>query len=104
MKLKKLHIKKHENDIHIHMPMPPSFSVDNSVMPEIKDWQVGETYRLVIDVRQTSKSEMVMHDKEVIDGRMEIVAYKYLPKKSVEEMSDKEFEEYQGEVLSKGKM
>jgi len=79
---------------------PPSFSVDAEQMPEIKNWEVGAKYRLVIEVEQTSKNE----NEHMVTGGFNIVAYKHLPTKSIDDMTDKEFAEYQDESLSKGNL
>ena len=65
-------------------------------MLEIKDWEVGEKYRLIIEVEMKSKSER----EEMIEGSFDISAYKHLKPKSPEEMDDEEFGEYQGKKLS----
>ncbi len=77
---------------------PPSFRIDEKQMPEIKKWDVGEKYRLVIDIEMKSKNETQL-DK--INGAFDLVAYKYIPKKGVLEMNDKEFEEEEGKQLQK---
>lgn len=101
MKLKKIPVKESKemmDSVPHEMGMyPPSFYVGSKQIPEIKNWEVGETYQLVIEVVQKSKTENDMG----VDSSFDIVAYKYLPKKKVEDMNDEEFGEYQGEVMSK---
>ena len=75
----------------------PSFGVSAKQMPEIKDWDVGKKYRIVIEVEQKSKEERNDH----VHASFDIVAYKHLRKKSIDEMTDKEFGIHQGKVLSK---
>jgi len=54
---------------------------------------------MTIDVRMDSKEDMMDMPTR---GGFAIVAYKILPgPKTMEEMSDKEFGEYQGKVLEK---
>ena len=80
---------------------PPSFSIDSEQMPEIKNWKVGNTYRLEIEVVQKSLES----NEKSTSARFDIVAYKNLGKpKSIDEMTDTEFEEYQGESLDKGEL
>ena len=76
----------------------PSFYIDAEQMPEIKDWEVGKKYRLVVEVEQKRKEE----SENSTSANLEIVAYKYLPKKSINDMTDEEFGEYQSESLNKG--
>lgn len=96
--------EKHKNTMSYDMPEMsmdrPSFYVNGQQMPEIKDWEVGEEYQLVVNVTMKSKNE----NDDKIDGRFEIGAYKHMPKKKMEDMDDKEFAEYQGKVLSTGKL
>ena len=97
--LKKIEAHEHKAtaDEPKYTMYPPSFSVAGMQMPEIKNWEVGKRYVLVIEVEQKSKSK----DEKEIRGTFDIVAYKHLKEKTPEEMDDKEFEEYQGEMLSK---
>lgn len=78
----------------------PSFYIDAAQMPEIKHWEVGGKYRLVIDVEQKSKNER----EDSTDASFDILAYRHLPKKSIDDMTDQEFGEYQGESLAKGEL
>ena len=75
----------------------PSFYTNDEQIPELKHWEVGEKYRLVVDVIQKSKEEV----EKSTSARFEIVGYKYMPHKSMDEMTDKEFAEYQDEMMSK---
>lgn len=74
--------------------MAPSFYVDDEQMPEISNWEVGEKYRLVIEIEQKSKNE----NEHRTDGRFEIVGYKYLPEKTYDEMTDAEFQKVQNKA------
>lgn len=78
----------------------PSFGLSSKQMPEIRDWEVGKNYKLVIEVNMRSKNEDEREGKTNASGSLELVAYKILKSKSVDEMSDKEFGEYQGKALS----
>ena len=70
---------------------PPSFNVTSEQIPEIKDWEVGEKYRLVIEVEQKSKAE---NDNKIVDSRFEIVSYKTI------EDDDSVLEKQQAKALS----
>lgn len=35
----------------------PSFSIDATTLPAIKDWKVGKKYQIILDVEQTSLSK-----------------------------------------------
>ena len=80
----------------MHGSYPPSFSVDADQMPEIKDWEVGQKYKMVVEVEMKG----MMEDKDKIHGDFNVVAYKYLPEKAIEDMSDDEFGDYQDKVLA----
>ena len=75
----------------------PSFSVDAEQMPEIKSWKVGGKYRIMIEVEQKSKNER----EESVDASFDILAYKHLPDKKIEDMTDEEFGQHQSEALDK---
>ena len=107
-KLKKIKVtKRSEYDSPTIQPPAylPSFRVGDKQMPEIRKWTVGEKYRLVIEVLQTSQ-EMSVDDNGIsnVSAGFDIVAYKYLKAKTIDEMNDEEFEEYQGESLAKGEL
>lgn len=71
--------------------MNPCFHVDENQIKEIKNWEVGETYQMVVDVVMTSKRE---EQNSLVTAELDVVAYKYLPRKKIEEMTDAEFGEY----------
>ena len=79
------------------MRMGPMFHVDDMMMPEIKDWEVGKKYKMVVEVEMKSMSK----DEDMTSGGFELVAYKPMPDKEPKDMDDKEFEEYQGKEMSK---
>lgn len=79
----------------------PSVHLSSKQMPEIRNWEVGKNYKLVIEVNMRSKNEDERDGKTNASGSLEIVGYKVLGKaKDIDEMSDKEFGEYQGKALS----
>jgi|SRR3990167_2890314 len=98
MHLKKIKVDEMQGVMPNPMSWPPSFSINAKQMPEIKDWEVGKKYRLVIEVEQKSKNER----EDSLDASFEIVAYKHLKEKTMDEMSDSEFGEYQGQVMERG--
>ena len=75
----------------------PYFRTDAKQMPEVKNWEQGEFYKFVVEVKMKSKRD----DERGTRAEFEIVAYKPIVKKSINEMTDKEFGEHQGEELSK---
>ncbi len=79
----------------------PSFSLSSKQMPEIRKWDVGKNYKLVIEVNMRSKNENERDGNTDASGSLEIVAYKIIKTKSIDDMSDEEFGEYQGKELSK---
>ncbi len=95
LKLKK--IKSGKKVIGLDMPMmdsyPPTVHLNDTQVPEIKDWDVGETYQIVMDVKQTSKSE----DKNGnVNSSFEVVGYKPVE----DDMSDSDLEDLQGKAMS----
>ncbi|KKN30973.1 hypothetical protein LCGC14_0828670 [marine sediment metagenome] len=101
LKLKKIPVKPMPKEMKVGIEdspsiFPPSFHIDEKQMPEIKKWDVGEKYRLVVDIEMKSKNETQL-DK--INGQFDLTAYKYIPKKSVLDMNDKEFEEEEGKRM-----
>ncbi|MBI4136852.1 hypothetical protein HY469_02205 [Candidatus Roizmanbacteria bacterium] len=102
MKLKKIKVPATNSNgdipMSMSMSMLPSFHADETIIPEIKNWKVGGKYELVIEVEQKMQSEVTINGVSKIEGRFDIVAYKFLPKKSIEEMTDIEFSEYQNEM------
>ena len=103
IKLKKIPVdtKGLGEDIFEEALFPPSFHVYERQMPEIEAWEVGEIYRLVIDVEQISKNSRKKGDKVVgTDASFEIRKYKWIKEKALEEMTDKEFSDKQGGLLA----
>ena len=93
LKLKKIPTaKNHEG---MDMPMmgeyPPTLHLTGKQVPEIKDWDVGEEYEMVVRVKQTSKSE---NKDGMVDASFEVTAYK-----AMDEMSDSDMEYMQAEGL-----
>lgn len=80
---------------------PPSFHAEEKQIPEIRKWKVGEKYVMIIEVEQKSMNE---DQKDRLSASFDIVAYKCLPKKSIDKMTDKEFGEYQGKSMAKGEL
>lgn len=81
----------------------PSLHLSSKQMPEIRNWEVGSNYKLVIEVNMRSKSEDEKSGKTNASGSLELVAYKVIKEKTIDDMTDEEFGEYQGKELSKRK-
>lgn len=101
LKLKKIPLAPKREDECFDSPMGlssyyPSFAASNLQIKEVQDWDVGETYRIILDVKMTSKRKGM---DEPANGGFDIVAYKAFAKKSLDNLTDKEFEEYQGEQM-----
>lgn len=103
LKLKKIPVQ--EPRVGIDMPerrlYPPSFQIEAEQMPEIKDWEVGKKYRLIVEIEQKSAHQ---NEKDRMNASFDIVAYKHLKPKSMDEMNDEEFDEYSGEALARGSL
>lgn len=78
----------------------PSFHVTNKQIPEIKSWEVGKNYKMVIEVNMRSKSEDERSGSKNASASLEVVAYAVGKAKDISKMTDKEFGAYQGEALS----
>lgn len=76
---------------------PPRFDVTDNQMSEIKEWEVGEKYLMVVEVRQTSKTA---REGQPVRAEFDIVRYKALSGKSMEDMTDEEFQVEQGKALA----
>jgi len=57
----------------------------DSILPEIKTWQVGKRYKIVLDVEQVELRKDEMYDKEGMSARFKIFKAtphdKYMAKK-----------------------
>lgn len=95
LKLKKIPTEKWDNKLS-DMPYSPSVNFDTKQIPEIKDWEVGETYQVVFEIKQMNKSE---NKDGMVNAGFDILGYKILG----EDMSDTDIEEMQAEGLSNNK-
>ncbi len=96
LRLKKIPVKKTDYPKPLAEDVPyynPSFSLNDKQVSEIKDWDVGETYQLCIEVSMTSKQE---YKDGGVSGGFDIIAYKSLG----ENMSDGDMEEMQGQAMA----
>lgn len=92
LKLKKIPTEKWDNK-GLDAPYFPGVNFDTKQIPEIKEWEVGETYQIVLEIKQTSKSE----DKEgKVNASFDITGYKVLDG----EIDDADLEEMQAKGLA----
>lgn len=82
----------------------PYLYVNDRQIPEIKKFEVGESYEMIIRVTPRSKDEHESTSDERSSVELAVTAYKVIEKKSMDDMSDEEFGEYQGEALKSGKL
>ena len=80
----------------------PHLHLNSEQVPEVHVWEVGEVYRMVIDIRQDSKDFDKPTGKTM--AGFKIVGYKALRIKSIDEMSDEEFAVHQDQELEKATM
>ena len=52
--------------------MPPSFSVDEKQLPEIKKWKIGEKYELYLEVEMTRISKNEWREDSPINASLKI--------------------------------
>ena len=98
-KLKKIKVSEKHDMLEVAGGLstyPPSFHVGEKQMPEIKDWEVGKKYKLMIEVEQKSLSQ----NESGRDASFDIVAYAVMEEKDFDKMSDEEMEMEQGKALS----
>ena len=101
--LKKIPVKKREKSDYpmvsmddYRMSYPPSFYLIDKQVPEIEGWEVGKTYKIVVEIEMTGKNEVKdkSADKIGVSGNFDIVGYDA-------EESDEDLEAIQGKALSK---
>lgn len=73
----------------------PSLHLNSNQVSEIKDWETGEEYHILLKIKQTSKRE---ERDEDVEAGFDIIAYRV--KNKVEDMSDDEFAEEKTKALS----
>ena len=100
LKLKKIPVgKKHEGvDMPVENEYPPTIHLTDKQGPEIKDWSVGKSYQMIVEVKQTSMSENKDGKEVRVDASFEITAYKVFD--DLENMSDEDLEYLQGKGLA----
>lgn len=78
-------------------PYLTSVNFDSVQIPEVKDWDVGEEYTIVLKVKMTNKSQYQEGEKnQKTNAGFEVEAYKALD----DDYSDADLEELQGKGLS----
>ena len=99
-KLKKIPVESYGDLKEKNRKYLPTLYLDEKQVPDIKDWEVGGEYDIVIRVKQTSKNENHLEDEENnLNAGFNIVAYKVLDK----DLDDEDMEHLQAEGLkSKG--
>ena len=79
---------------------PPTLSLSEEDLPEIKGWRVGQTYKMVVEAKQTSSSmgDTIMGEgKKKMNARFEIVNVKAIDGKA----STEDFQEFESEYSKK---
>lgn len=78
---------KNEPSSVASMPKPkPTLTLDEETLPAIKDWKVGNTYRLVLEVKQKSLEDPEYLEDSKLHARFEVL--KVMPHKN----SDPDFD------------
>ena len=54
MKMRSLQENMEKASIGMQQPYFPSFTVTDKQLPEANDWEVGKTYKVMLEVRQSS--------------------------------------------------
>lgn len=76
----------------------PFLSLNSDQIPELLDWEPGGHYRLEVELRQDSQN---INPAKRVQGSFSIVAYKHIPVKEIEDMSDAEFGQHQGQEMDR---
>lgn len=95
LKLKKIQTESY-NDYPLEHAYFPYLTLNSKQISELKDWEVGETYQIILEIKQKSKSESETKDLSVINSTFDITAYKVISG----DISDADLEEMQGLALS----
>lgn len=77
----------------------PYLTLTSEQVPDVATWENGMEYDMIIEVRQSGST--LDKVSGITRADMKIIAYKVLKEKSIEEMDDKEFEDYQDKQLVK---
>ena len=103
LKLKKIPIEKMDKDTEKSIvgpsSWPPSFSVNDKQMPEIRDWKVGEKYQIMIEVEMKSFRDKAIADKPAkinASASFDILAYSGM---DIKDMDDEEFRKYESKAM-----
>lgn len=82
VKSREQHEKEHPGEImHEHDLLSlPNFRANEKQIPEVKKWETGKNYRLIIDIKQTGKHE---EREEPVRAEFDIVGYKVVSNKTV---------------------
>ena len=75
----------------------PHLSLNSDQVPELFNWEVDGQYRLIIDIVQNNKDKDPLNK---VRSSFTIIGYKVVEDTPIEKMTDKEFGEHQGKVLS----
>ena len=68
--------------------MAPTFSLDEEVLPELKDWKIGGKYSICLDVEQIGADKgMGMDSKGPINARFKVISA-HVCDKSMDEETD----------------
>lgn len=86
----------------------PHIHVTEDNLPEIKDWEVGKTYEVVVQVKMISKSQGDMYmampgdmNQKKFSASLEVENMEVSEEKDVKDMTDKEFSTYSAEEKRK---
>ena len=64
LKTKKIEPEKFERATVERPIMRPGFHISLKHLPEAKNWEIGKTYKIILEIKQTSISVDIGRDKE----------------------------------------
>lgn len=98
-------VKPEKMDLNVEKGIKfyPSMHIDSEMLPEVKDWDVGEEYYVVMKVRQKSKSMEASDKGERCNGYFDIyeIAALEAPESKEDETKEKEMEMDHGDTKMK---
>lgn len=78
--------------------MKPTVYVSDKDLPAIKDWKIGETYEMLVQVKMTSVSQ---HERGRTNAVLQIQDMMVPEEKDIKDMDDSEFAEHMSEMKRK---
>lgn len=79
----------------------PRITITSDQLSQIKDWEVGETYTVTMQIKQKSKSEDELNGKKYMSSSFEVVSIETEKEKDISDMDNQEFMQASGKIRKK---